>query len=77
MSEQATEPGLVEDGHPEQGPKTRCMTMVSLDDVIEAGLSSCRWQFRSHRRHTIGNAVTKHSATLSPVLSNLTGEWQS
>jgi hypothetical protein len=77
MSEQATEPGLVEDGHREQGPKTRCMTMVSLDDVIEAGPFSSRWQFRSHRRHMIGNAVTKHSAILSPILSNLKGEWQS
>jgi hypothetical protein len=77
MSEQATEPGVVEGGHQQQGLKTRRITMVSLGDVIEAGLFVGGWQFRSHRRRVMGNAVPKQSASFSPVLSNLLGEWQS
>jgi hypothetical protein len=76
MSEQATEPGVVEDGQ-QQGPKRRRMTMVSLGDVIEAGQFIGRWQFRSHRRRVIGNSVPKQSAPFSPVSPNLLGEWQS
>jgi hypothetical protein len=77
MSEQATEPGVVEGGHQQQGLKTRRITMVSLGDVIEAGLFVGGWQFRSHRRRVMGNAVPKQSASFSPVLSNLLGERQS
>ena len=36
MSEQATEPGVVEGGHLQKSLKTQRMTMVSLGDVIEA-----------------------------------------
>jgi hypothetical protein len=77
MSEQATEPGVVEGGHQQQGLKTRRITLVSLGDVIEAGLFVGGWQFRSHRRRVMGNAVPKQSASFSPVLSNLLGERQS
>ena len=49
MSEQATEPGVVEGGHLQKSLKTQRMTMVSLGDVIEAGLFVGGWQFRSHR----------------------------
>jgi hypothetical protein len=77
MSEQAIEPGVVEGGHLQKSLKTRRMTMVSLGDVIEAGLFIGRWQFRSHRRRVVGSAVPEQSASFSPVLSNLLGEWQS
>jgi len=77
MTEQATEPGVVEGGHQQQGLKRRRLTMVSLGDVIEAGLFIGGWQFRSHRRRGIGISVPKQSASFSPVLSNLLGEWQS
>jgi hypothetical protein len=77
MSEQATEPGVVEGGHQQQGLERRRLTMVSLGDVIEAGLFIGGWQFRSHWRRVIGNSVPKQSASFSPVLSNLLGEWQS
>ena len=50
-------------------------TSVSLGGVIEAGLFVGGWQFHSHRRRVMGNAVPKQSATFSPVLSNLLGEW--
>jgi hypothetical protein len=50
-------------------------TIVSLGDDIEAGLFIGGWQFRSHRRRVMGNSVPKQSATFSPVLSNLLGEW--
>ena len=46
MSEQATEPGVIEEGYLQKGLKTRRMTMVSLDDVIEARLFVGGWQFR-------------------------------
>jgi hypothetical protein len=77
MSEQATGPGVVEGGHLQKSLKTRRMTMVSLGDVIEAGLFVGEWQFRSHRRRVVGNAVPEQSSSFSPVLSNLLGEWQS
>ena len=77
MSEQATEPGVVEGGHLQKSLKTRRTTKISLGDVIEAGLFIGGWQFRSHRRRVIGNSVPKQSASFSPVLSNLLGEWQS
>ena len=77
MTEQATEPGVVEGGHQQQGLKRRRLTMVSLGDVIEAGLFVGEWQFRSHRRRVVGNAVPEQSSSFSPVLSNLLGEWQS
>ena len=77
MSEQTTGPGVVDGGHLQKSLKTRRMTMVSLGDVIEAGLFVGGWQFRSHRRRGIGNSVPKQSASFSPVLSNLLGEWQS
>ena len=76
MSEQATEPGVVEGGHLQKSLKTRRMTMVSLGDVIEAGLFVGGWQGRSHRRRVIGNSVPKQSASFSPVSLNLLGEWQ-
>ena len=75
MSEQAPEPGVVEGGHLQKSLKTRRMTIASLGGVIEAGLFVAGWQFRSHRRRVMGNAVPKQSATFSPVLSNLLGEW--
>jgi hypothetical protein len=68
MSEQATEAGVVEGGHLQKSWKTRRMTMVSLGDVIEAGLFVGGWQFRSHRRHVMGNSVPKQSASFSPAL---------
>jgi hypothetical protein len=74
MSEQATEPGVVEGGHLQKSLKTRRMTMVSLGDVIEAGLLVGGWQSRSHRRRVVGNALPKRSASFSPVLPNLLGE---
>ena len=54
MSEQATEPGVDEGGHLRKSLKTRRRTVVSLGDVIEAGLFIGGWQFRSHRRCVIG-----------------------
>ena len=77
MSEQATELGVVEGGHLQKSLKTRRMTMVSLGDVIEAGLFVGGWQFRSYRLSVMGNAVPKQSVSFSPLLSNLLGEWQS
>ena len=73
MSEQATEPGVVEGGHLQKSLKARRMTMISLGDVIGAGLFIGGRQFRSHRRRVIGNTVPKQSASFSPVLSNLLG----
>ena len=77
MSEQATEPDVVERRHLQKVLKTRRTTTVSPDDVIEAGLFIGRWQVRSHRRRVVGNSVTKQSASFSPVSSNLLGEGQS
>jgi hypothetical protein len=54
MSEQATEPGVDERGDLRKSLKTRRRAMVSLGDVIEAGLFIGGWQFRSHRRCVIG-----------------------
>jgi hypothetical protein len=76
MSEQATEPGVIEGGHLQKSLKTQRMTMVSLGDVIEAGLFVGGWQFRSHRRRVVGNAEPKQSASFSPVLPNPLGEWR-
>jgi len=73
MSEQATVPGVVEGGHLQNSLKTRRMTIASLGDVIEARLFVGGWQFRSHRRRVMGNAVPKQSASFSLVLSNLLG----
>jgi hypothetical protein len=77
MSEQAIEPGVVECGHQQQGPKRRRITMASLGDDIEAVLFIGRWQVRSHRRRVVGSPVTMQSASFSQVLSNLLGEGQS
>ncbi len=47
MSEQATESGVIEEDYLQKGLKTRRMTMVSLDDVIEARpVFVGGWQFR-------------------------------
>ena len=46
MSEQATEPGVIEEGYLQKGLKTRRMTMVSLEDVIKARLFVGGCQFR-------------------------------
>jgi hypothetical protein len=73
MPEQATKPSVVEGPHLQRPLKRRRMTMVSLGNVIEAGLFIGRWQFRSHRRRVIGNSVPEQSASFSPVLSNLLG----
>ena len=54
MSEQATEPDVVERGDLRKSLKTRRRTIVSPSDVIEAGLFIGGWQFRSHRRCVIG-----------------------
>ena len=81
MPEQAAEAGVVEGvvegGHLQKCLKRRRTPKVSLADVIGAGLFIGGWQFRSHRRRGIGNSVPKQSASFSPVLSNLLGEWQS
>jgi hypothetical protein len=77
MSEQATEPDVVEGRHLQKVLKTRRTTTVSPGDVIEARLFIGRWQVRSHRRRVVGNSVTKQSASFSQVLSNLLGEGQS
>jgi hypothetical protein len=77
MPEQATDPGVVEGGHLQKSLKTRRTTLVSLGDVIEAGLFIGGWQFSSHRRRVIDNSVPKQSASFSPVSSNLLGEGQS
>jgi hypothetical protein len=49
------------------------MTMISLGDVIGAGLFIGGRQFSSHRRRVLGNTVPKQSASLSSDLSNLLG----
>jgi hypothetical protein len=77
MSEPATEPGVDEGGHLHNSLKTRRTTMVTLGDVVEAGLFIGGWQFRSNRRRVLGNSVPKQRAPFSPVSSNLLGEWQS
>ena len=77
MSEQATEPGVVEGGHLQKSLKTRRMTIASLGGVIEAGLFIGGWQFRSNRQRVMGNCVPKQRAPFSPVMSGLLGEWQS
>ena len=77
MSEQATEPGVVEGRHLQKVLKTRRTTTVSPGDVIEAGLFIGGWQFRSHRRRVMGNSVPKQLAPFSPIMSDLLGEWQS
>ena len=38
MSEQATEPGVVEEGHPQKSLKGQRRIMVSFGGAIEAGL---------------------------------------
>jgi hypothetical protein len=77
MSEQATEPGVDERGDLRKSLKTRRRTMVSLGDVIEAGLFIGGWQFRSHRQRVMGDSVPKQRAPFSPVMSDLLREWQS
>jgi L-asparagine transporter-like permease len=57
MSEQAIEPGVVEGGHLQKSPKTWRKTMVSIGDVIEAGLFIGGSQVCSHRRHVTGSSV--------------------
>ena len=76
MSEQATEPGVVEGDH-QQGTKRRRMTMVSLGDIIEAGLFIGRWQFRSQWGRVIGDTASRRWASLSPVSPNSLGVRQS
>ena len=73
MSEQSTQPNVIEGGHQQQVLKWRRMTMISLGDVIGAGLFIGGRQFRSHRRRVLGNTVPKQSASFSPDLSNLLG----
>ena len=46
MSEQATEPGVIEEGYLQKRLKTRRMIMASLGDVIEARLFVGGWQSR-------------------------------
>jgi hypothetical protein len=75
--EQATELGVVEGSLQQQGTKKRRMTMVSLGDVIEAGLFISRWQFCSHRRRVIGDIASTRLASLSPDSPNSLGVWQS
>ena len=77
MSEQATEPGVVEGRHLQKVLKTRRTTTVSPGDVIEAGLFIGGWQFRSNRRRVMGNSVPKQRAPFSPIMSDLLGKWQS
>jgi hypothetical protein len=77
MSEQATEPDVVEGRHLQKVLKTRRTTTVSPGDVIEAGLFIGGWQFRSNRQRVMGDCVPKQRAPFSPVMSDLLGEWQS
>jgi hypothetical protein len=49
MSEQATEPSVVEGGHLQKTRKGQRMTTVSFGGVIEAGLFVGEWQFCPHR----------------------------
>jgi hypothetical protein len=73
MSEESTQPNVVEGGYQQQGLKWPRMTMISLGNVIGAGLFIGGRQFRSHRGCVIGNTVPKQSASFSPELSNLLG----
>jgi hypothetical protein len=77
MSEQATEPGVVEEGHPHKSLKGQRMIMVSFGGAIDAGLLVGGCQFRPHRRHVMGDSVPKRLASLSPVEPNSLGVWQS
>jgi hypothetical protein len=77
MSEQATEPDVVEGRHLQKVLKTRRTTTVSPGDVIEAGLFIGRWQVRSHRQRVMGDSIPKQRAPYSPVMSDLLGDWQS
>jgi len=77
MSEQATEPGVVEGGHLQKSLKGQRMTTASFGGVIEARLFAGGWQFRPHRRRVMGESVPKRLASLSPVSPNSLGVWQS
>jgi hypothetical protein len=77
MSEQTTEPGVVEGGHLQKSLKGQRMATVSFGGVIEAGLFVGAWQFRPYRRHAMGDSVPKRLASLSPVSPNSLGVWQS
>ena len=73
MSEQATEPGVVDGVRLQKCLKTRRTNMVSLGDVMEVGMFIGGRRFRSHRRRLIENPVPKQSAPFSPVSSKLLG----
>ncbi len=77
MSEQATEPGVVEGGRLQKGLKGQRMATISFGGVIEAGLFVGGWQFCPYRRHVMGDSVPKRLASLSPVSPNSLGVWQS
>ncbi len=77
MSEQTTEPGVVEGGHLQKSLKGQRMATVSFGGVIEARLFVGGWQFCPYRRHAMGDTVPKRLASLSPVSPNSLGVWQS
>ena len=77
MSEQATEPGVVEGGHLQKSLKGQRMATISFGGIIEARLFVGGWQFCPYRRHAMGDSVPKRLATLSPVSPNSLGVWQS
>jgi hypothetical protein len=73
MSEQATEPSVVEGCHLQRTPNGRSMTTVSVGGVIEARLFVVGWQFRPHWRRAMESSVPKRLAYLSPVSPNSWG----
>jgi hypothetical protein len=75
MSEQATEPSVVEGCHLQRTSNGRRMTTVSFCGVIEAGLFVGGWQFRPHRRRVMGSSVPRRSASSSPVSPSPSGVW--
>ena len=75
MSEQATEPSVVEGCHLQRIPNGLRMTTVSFGGVIEAGLFVGGWQFRPHRRRVMGSSVPRRSASSSPVSPSPSGVW--
>jgi hypothetical protein len=77
MSEQTTEPGVVEGGHLQKSMKGQRMATVSFGGVIEAGLFVGGWQFRPYWQHAMGDSVPKRLASLSPVSPHSLEVWQS
>lgn len=77
MSEQATEPGMVEGGHLQTSMKGQRMITVSFGGVIEIALIVGGWHFRPHRRRIMGDTASRRLASLIPVSPYSLGVWQS